>query len=206
MVTIGDASGGAGNGNGGDGPKVSRAHVETHPAAKSERTVTWPVKDGDALIGTVRLSKGVHECVLPDGTIIETFKTLKFAVEFLHQQGRPFPSEEQASRLKTDVDELSRKSPTERMFWLPDYAKRHDLAEAKLQQMIEPRSRPIQKRRLHSRRRSVGANNAKRRRLRRKRTRRRQRQKKKIVTIAEPAEMHAIKSGLTVEPSSANAT
>jgi len=138
MVTsIGDASGGAGNGNGGDGPKVSRAHVESHPAAKSERTVTWPVEDGDALIGTVRLSKGLHECVLPDGTIIETFKTLKFAVEFLHQQGRPFPSEEQASRLKTDVDELSRKSPTERMFWLPDYAKRHGLAEAKLQQMIE---------------------------------------------------------------------
>src|SRR5262249_35382065 len=88
----------------------------------------------------VRLSKGVHECVLPDGTIIETFKTLNFAVEFLHQQGRPFPSEEQASRLKIDVDELSRKSPTERMFWLPDYAKRHGLAEAKLQQMIEDES------------------------------------------------------------------
>src|SRR5262249_25395546 len=102
-----------------------------------ERTVTWPVKDGDALLGTVRLSKGVHECVLPDGTIVETFKTLKFAVEFLHQQERPIPSEEQASRLKTDVDELSRKSPTERMLWLPDYAKRQGLGEAKLQQMIE---------------------------------------------------------------------
>ena len=95
-----------GTGNDDDGPKVSRAHVEPHPGTTPERTVTWPVKDGDALIGTVRLSKGVHECVLPDGTVIETFKNLNFAVEFLHQRGRPISPEEQASRLKTDVDEL----------------------------------------------------------------------------------------------------
>jgi len=126
-----------GTGNDNDGPKVSRAHVEPHPGTTPERTVTWPVKDGDALIGTVRLSKGVHECVLPDGTVVETFRSLNFAVEFLHQRGRPISPEEQASRLKTDVDELSRKSPTDRLFWLVDYAKRHDLAEATLQEMIE---------------------------------------------------------------------
>jgi hypothetical protein len=129
--------GGAGNGNGGDGPKVSRTHAEPHPAAKSERTVTWPVKDGDALIGTVRLSNGVYECVLPDGTVIETFKSLNFAVEFLHQRGQAIPPEQQAVRLKADVDELSRKSATDRLYWLSDYAKRHGIAEAKLEQMIE---------------------------------------------------------------------
>src|SRR5262249_29088845 len=76
---------GDGAGNGGGGPKVSRAHVEPHPVAKPEPTVTWPVKDSDVLVGTVKLSKGVYECVLPDGSIIETFKTHKFALEFLHQ-------------------------------------------------------------------------------------------------------------------------
>src|SRR5215467_1423645 len=114
-------SGGTGNDN--DGPKVSRAHVEPHSSTTPERTVTWPVKDGDALIGTVRLSKGVHECVLPDGTVVETFKSHKFALEFLHQQERPITS------ALSHLDELSRKSPTERMFWLPDYAKRHGVAE-----------------------------------------------------------------------------
>jgi len=64
-----------GTGNDDDGPKVSRAHVEPHPGTTPERTVTWPVKDGDALIGTVRLSKGVHECVLPDGTVVERAST-----------------------------------------------------------------------------------------------------------------------------------
>jgi hypothetical protein len=123
----------SGTGNDDDGPKVSRAHVEPHPGTTPKRTVTWPVKNGDALIGTVRLSNGVHECVLPDGTVVETFKSHKFALEFLHQQERPIPSAEQASRwLKADVDELSRKSPTERMFWLPDYAHsaRHRRVEA----------------------------------------------------------------------------
>src|SRR5215472_6654877 len=80
-------SGDTGNDN--DGPKVSRAHVESHSGTTPERTVTWPVKDADVLIGTVRLSKGVHECVLPDGTVVETFKSLNFAVEFLHQRERP---------------------------------------------------------------------------------------------------------------------
>ena len=115
----------ASNGNN----EVSRAPIE--------RTVTWPVKDGDALIGTVRLSKGVHECVLPDGTVVETFKSHKFAFEFLQQQGRPISPEEQALRLKTDVEDLRLKSPTEQIYWLPDYAKRHGIAETKLEQMIE---------------------------------------------------------------------
>src|SRR5215471_20113033 len=113
-------SGGTGNDN--DGPKVSRAHVEPHSSTTPERTVTWPVKDGDALIGSVRLSKGVHECVLPDGSVVETFKSLKFALEFLHQRGQPISPEEQAARLVADVDELSRKSLTDRSFWLADYA------------------------------------------------------------------------------------
>src|SRR5262245_56638182 len=129
-------SGGTGNDDD-DGHKVSRAHVEPHPGTTPERTVTWPVKDGDALIGTVRLSKGVHECVLPDGTVIETFKNLNFAVEFLHQRGQSIPPEEQTARLKTDVGGLSRQSPSVWMYCLPDYAKRHGVAEAKLQGMIE---------------------------------------------------------------------
>jgi hypothetical protein len=121
-------SGSTGNDN--DGPKVSRAHVEPDPGTTPERTVTWPVKDGDVLIGTVRLSKGVHECALPDGTVVETFKSLNFAVEFLHQRGRPISPRQQAANLKTDIDELCRQfSPSQRMFLLPDYAKRHGLDE-----------------------------------------------------------------------------
>jgi len=123
------ADGGAGNGNGG-GSEVSRA---PEPATKSEGTITWLAGSS----GTVRLSNGVFECVLPDGSIIETFKTLKFALEFLEQRKEPIPPEKQASRLKIDVDELCRKSPTERIYWLPDYAKRHGIAETKLEQMIE---------------------------------------------------------------------
>src|SRR5262249_62377493 len=92
-------SGGTGNDDD-DGHKVSRAHVEPHPGTTPERTVTWPVKDGAALIGTVRLSKGVHECVLPDGTVIETFKNLNFAVEFLHHGGQSIPPEEQTASLR----------------------------------------------------------------------------------------------------------
>src|SRR5262245_10859685 len=134
MSTSIGAGGGAGNDS--DGPKVSRVHVESHPVAKPEPTVTWPVKDGDILLGTVRLSKGVHECVLPDGSVVETFKTLKFALEFLHERGRPIPPEEQATRLKADVDALSQQSPTGQMFWVPDYAKRYGIEESKLQQMI----------------------------------------------------------------------
>jgi hypothetical protein len=66
---------GGGAGNDGDGPKVSRVHVESHPVAKPEPTVTWPVKDGDVLLGTVKFSKGVYECTLPDGSIVEIFKS-----------------------------------------------------------------------------------------------------------------------------------
>src|SRR5262249_33630223 len=93
----GSMSGGTGNDD--DGPKVSRAHVEPRPSTTPERTVTWPVKDGDALIGTVRLSKGVHECVLPDGSVVETFKSLNFAVEFLRQRGQPISPRQQAADL-----------------------------------------------------------------------------------------------------------
>ena len=138
-------SGDTGNDN--DGPKVSRAHVESHSGTTPERTVTWPVKDADVLIGTVRLSKGVHECVLPDGTVVETFKSLNFAVEFLHQRERPISPRQQAANLKTDIDELCRQfSPSQRMFLLPDYAKRHSLDEAKLQQMVEAEVAAAEKR------------------------------------------------------------
>jgi Protein of unknown function (DUF3631) len=105
--------------------------------SKPERTVTWPVKDGDVLVGSVRLSKGVHECVLPDGSVVETFKSLKFALEFLHQRGRPISPEEQAARLIADVDELSRKSLTDRSFWLADFAKRNGIDEARLQELVK---------------------------------------------------------------------
>jgi len=105
--------------------------------SKSERTVTWPVKHGDTLVGSVRLSKGVYECVLLDGPVVETFKTLKFALEFLHQPRQPISPEQQAARLVADVDELSRKSLTDRDFWLADYAKRNSIDEARLQELVE---------------------------------------------------------------------
>ena len=116
------------------------------PVAKPERTVTWPVKDGDVLIGTVKLAKGVYECALLDGTVVETFKNLNFAVEYLHRRGQPIPPEQQATRLKTDVGELSRKSPTDRIIPLPDYAKRHGIAESQLQEMIEAEVAEAEKR------------------------------------------------------------
>jgi len=141
-----DAGDDAGNGNGGDGPKVSRAHVEPHSVAKPEPTVTWPVKDGDVLLGTVKLSKGIYECTLPDGSIIETFRSHKFAVEHLYQRGRPIPPREQAATLKADVDELSHQSPTGWMFWLPDYAKRHGITESQLQEKIEAEVAEAEKR------------------------------------------------------------
>src|SRR5262249_11707412 len=85
----------------------------------------------------VRLSNGVHECVLPNGTVVATFKSLKFALEFMGEYGQPISSEEQAVRLKADVDELRLKSPTDRMYWLADYAKLYGIDETKLEQMIE---------------------------------------------------------------------
>jgi hypothetical protein len=114
-------------------PKNGTAQVAD---PKSERTVTWPVKEGETLVGSVRLSKGVYECLLPDGSVVETFKSLKFALEFLHQRERPISPEEQAARLVTDVDELSRKSLTDRSFWLADFAKRNSLDEARLQELV----------------------------------------------------------------------
>src|SRR5262249_299240 len=70
--------------------------------------------------GSVRLGNGVYECVLPDGTVVETFKSHKFAVEFLHQRGQPISPSQQAANLKTDIDELCRLfSPSQRMFLLP---------------------------------------------------------------------------------------
>src|SRR5215831_14447135 len=111
---------GSGNGNGGDGPKASRLHgeshsvAESHPVAKPGGTITWPVKG----FGTVRLSKGVYECVLPDGAVVETFRTFNFAIEFLQERERPIRPEQQARRLKADVDALSRQSPTERAYAL----------------------------------------------------------------------------------------
>jgi len=107
--------------------------------SKPERTVTWPIKgDSGVLIGTVvRLASGLHQCVLPDGAVIETFKAHKFAVEFLHERGQTIPSEERAARLKTDVNWLAHESQAIWRWWLPDYAKRHGLDEAKLREMIE---------------------------------------------------------------------
>ena len=122
----------SGTGNDDDGPKVSRA-PESQPAAKSEGTITWLVGG----IGTIRLSNGVHECVLPNGTVVATFKSLKFALEFMGQYGQSISPEEQAVRLKADVDELRLKSPTDRMYWLADYAKLYGINETKLEQMIE---------------------------------------------------------------------
>jgi putative DNA primase/helicase len=106
--------------------------IVPHPVAKSERTITWPIKG----FGTVRLSKGVYECVLPDGAVVETFRTLNFAIEFLQERERPIRPEQQARRLKDDINALSRQSPTERAFALPDYAKRHGRDETELHQLI----------------------------------------------------------------------
>src|SRR5262249_4716622 len=135
------------------GNAVERRHMteppyskNLDPVAKPERTVTWPVKDGDVLIGTVKLAKGVYECALLDGTVVETFKNLNFAVEYLHRRGQPSPPEQQATRRKTDVGELSRKSPTDRIIPLPDYAKRHGIAESQLQEMIEAEVAEAEKR------------------------------------------------------------
>src|SRR5262245_41334320 len=74
--------------------------------SKSGLTVTWPIKDKDtgAVIGTVvRQSDGVHQCVLPDGTIVESFTTHQFAMDFLHRRGQAISAEELAARLKADV-------------------------------------------------------------------------------------------------------
>src|SRR5262249_1073552 len=200
-------SGGTGNDDD-DGHKVSRAHVEPHPGTTPERTVTWPVKDGDALIGTVRLSKGVHECVLPDGTVIETFKNLNFAVEFLHQRGQSIPPEEQTARLKTDVGGLSRQSPSVWMYCLPDYAKRHGVAEEKLQEMIkaeiEVNEKKAREEQQKSRRRSAGARSAKRRRPAKRRRRRGRSAKRQSAGTAEPAGTNAIGLRRSVEIVSAN--
>jgi hypothetical protein len=119
--------------------------AQDSPGASPQPTVTWPVKDGDVLVGSVKLSNGVYECSLPDGTLVETFRTHQFALEFLHQRGRTVPPEQQATRLKTDVEHLAHQSPTGWRFWLPDYAKRHGLAESKLAEMIEATIREAEK-------------------------------------------------------------
>jgi hypothetical protein len=105
--------------------------------SKPEPTVTWPVKDGEALVGTVRLASGRYQCVLPDGSVVETFTIYKLAMEFLHRRGQMIPLEERAASLKADVDQLAHQSQTEWRLGLPDYAKWHGLSEAKLQEMIE---------------------------------------------------------------------
>jgi len=92
------------------------------------RTMTW-------LGGRVRSSKGNFECInLDDGSVIETFRTLKFALQFFQE---PIPPERQAAELKADVDLLVHQPPAERMFLLPDHAKRHGLAEIELREMVE---------------------------------------------------------------------
>jgi len=123
--------------NVGDNPVAKPSTVVD---TESRSTVTWPIKDKDtgAIIGTVvRQSNGVHQCVLSDGTVVESFSTLKFAMDFLQRRGQPFAAEALAARLQGDVDQLARQSPTEWRFWLPDYAKVHGIEEAKLREMVE---------------------------------------------------------------------
>jgi hypothetical protein len=114
--------------------------VELHPgASKPEPTMTWPVKDAEGNVATVKLSKtkNLYECVLADGSTVAQFKALKFALEFLQERTSPPRPEERITRLKNEVEQLARQAPTEWRGLLGDLATRHDIAEPKLEKMIE---------------------------------------------------------------------
>jgi hypothetical protein len=114
--------------------------------ATQQRTVTWPIKAGDNVIGTVKLSNGVYQCVLPDESVVETYKSFDFAVEHLRRREQVIPPHEQVNYLKSDVAWLTQQSSTGRMFWMADYAKRRGLDETKLAEMVEAAIKENEKR------------------------------------------------------------
>jgi Protein of unknown function (DUF3631) len=112
--------------------------VELHPgASKPEPTMTWSVKDAEGnVVSTVKMSDGHYECVLADGTIVEKFNNLTYALEFLKGRTSPLLPEERKARLVREVKQLARQDSTEWRISLRDLAVRHDTPEAELEKMF----------------------------------------------------------------------